>query len=196
MTSRLGQTPSQTVGPYFSMRLGREGDNVLAGPGVSGERIRIEGRVLDGERNHVEDALVEIWQANGGGRYRHPDDPRTEVRLDQGFTGFGRAATDFTTGLYWFETIKPGPVPDPEGEPQAPHVNVIVQARGMLNPSFTRLYFSDEAAANATDYLLRSVPAARRPTLIAQRIDETAAPRRYRFDIRFQGDDETVFFDF
>lgn len=192
---RLGQTPSQTVGPYFAMRMGGEGQNVLAGPEVDGERIRIEGKVIDGDGNHIEDALVEVWQANAGGRYRHDDDARSEIELSHGFTGFGRAATDFTTGDYWFETVKPGMVPDPEGEPQAPHISVIVQARGMLNPSFTRIYFSDEPEANRHDMVLNMVPAGRRHTLIAERDDSTEPPT-YRFDIRFQGEEETVFFDF
>jgi protocatechuate 3,4-dioxygenase alpha subunit len=192
---RLGQTPSQTAGPYFSMRLAAEGDNVLVGDATPGERIRLEGRVLDGDRAPVEDALVEVWQANAGGRYRHPDDARGGIPLDDGFTGFGRAASDFDTGEYWFETVKPGPTPDPDGRPQAPHLNVIIQARGMLLPTFTRVYFSDEHEANATDPVLRGVAAHRRGTLVAQLVDGTD-PRVYRFDIVYQGDDETVFFDF
>jgi protocatechuate 3,4-dioxygenase alpha subunit len=193
--AKLGQTPSQTVGPYFAMRLSGGGQNVLAGPATPGERIRIEGRVLDGDGNHIEDALIEIWQANSGGRYRHDDDSRTEIAFDEGFTGFGRAASDFKTGGYWFETVKPGLVPDPEGEPQAPHISVIVQARGMLNPSFTRIYFSDEQEANDADMVYNMVPADRRHTIVADR-DDTSDPPTYRFDIRFQGSDETVFFDF
>ncbi len=191
--ARLGQTPSQTVGPYFSMLLG--GQNSLLGPDLPGERIRIEGRVIDGDEAIIEDALIEIWQANAGGRYRHEADDRTEVDLDDGFTGFGRADTDFSTGLFWFETVKPGRVRDPEGELQAPHISVVVQARGMLNPSFTRIYFSDEEAANEADLVLRIVPRSRRPTLVAQLVDGTD-PKVYRFDIRYQGEDETVFFDF
>jgi protocatechuate 3,4-dioxygenase alpha subunit len=178
------------------MRLGAKGENVLAGRGSSGERVRIEGRVLDGTGVPIEDALVEIWQANAGGRYRHPDDTRTDIPVDEAFTGFGRAASEPDTGLYWFETVKPGVVPDPEGEPQAPHINVIVQARGMLDPSFTRIYFSDEEATNGRDFVLSAVPVERRGTLIARHVDGTADPGVYRFDIRFQGDDETVFFDF
>lgn len=192
---RLGQTPSQTVGPYFGMRLGGAGQNVLAGEDTAGERIRIEGRVLDGDRNPVEDALVEIWQANAGGRYRHPVDQRPEVGVEHGFIGFGRAESDFDTGEWWFETIKPGRVPDPHGGLQAPHIAVVVQARGMLLPSFTRLYFSDESSANTEDMVLQTAPADRRSTLIAERAD-TRDPPTYRFDIVFQGDDETVFFDF
>ncbi len=168
---------------------------MLVGPDTPGERIRIEGRVLDGDGSHIEDALVEIWQANSGGRYRHYDDTRDEIALDDGFTGFGRAPTDFHTGEYWFETVKPGLVPDPEGEPQAPHISLVVQARGMLNPSFTRIYFADEEEANARDMVLGMVPADRRSTIVAERDDSTNPPT-YRFDIRFQGDDETVFFDF
>lgn len=192
--ARLGETPSQTVGPYFSMRLGGEGQNVLAGPDVVGERIKVEGNVVDGDGNHIEDALIEVWQANPGGRYRHDDDARSEIPLVDGFTGFGRASTGHATG-YSFETVKPGVVPDPEGEPQAPHISVVVQARGMLNPSFTRIYFADEREANDHDMVLNMVPVERRHTLVAER-DESTTPPTYRFDIRFQGDEETVFFDF
>lgn len=192
---RLGETPSQTVGPYFSMALSGEGENVLAGTDTPGEPIRIEGQVFDADRKPIEDALIELWQANAGGRYRHPDDTRDDIPMDDGFTGFGRAASDFTSGEYWFQTIKPGRVPDPEGDWQAPHVSLIVQARGMLMPAFTRCYFSDEPEANDNDMLLRMVPPDRRTTLIAQLVDGTE-PRVYRFDIRFQGDDETVFLDF
>jgi protocatechuate 3,4-dioxygenase alpha subunit len=193
--TRLGETPSQTAGPYFSMRLGGPGENVLAGPAAPGERIRIEGTVLDGDRNHIEDAIIEIWQANAAGRYRHPQDRRDDIALDDGFSGFGRAISDFQTGGFWFETVKPGPVPDREGEMQAPHISVIVQARGMLNPSFTRIYFSDEPDANARDLVLTAVPERRRDTIVAQLVDATG-PKRYHIDLKFQGDDETVFFEF
>lgn len=193
MSQLLGQTPSQTVGPYYTLRLFREGENILVAPGRAG-RIVIQGRVLDGDRKPIEDALLEIWQANSVGRYRHPDDTR-ELALDNGFTGFGRAITDFKTGEYTFETLKPGPVPDVEGAFQAPHISLIVQGRGMLNPVFTRIYFSDEEEANRDDLILRAVPADRRGTLIAELVDD-GEPRVYRFDVLFQGDDETVFFDF
>ena len=181
-----GPTPSQTVGPYFTMKLGN--NNVLIGPGVAGEPIRIEGRVLDGDGSFVEDALVEIWQAGSEGEY-----PRPGGRAK--FTGFGRAVTDPATGTYWFETVKPGPVPDPEGELQAPHLAVIVQARGMLRPLFTRLYFSDEVDANDADLILRMVPPERRPTLLAtlMRVEDRKV---YQFDVRLQGEAETVFFEF
>jgi protocatechuate 3,4-dioxygenase, alpha subunit len=193
LSQLLGQTPSQTVGPYYTLRLFREGENILVGRGDAG-RILIQGRVLDGDRKPIEDALLEIWQANSVGRYRHPDDTR-ELALDNGFTGFGRAITDFETGEYTFETLKPGPVPDVEGVFQAPHISLIVQGRGMLNPVFTRIYFSDEDEANRDDLILRAVPADRRGTLIAELVDD-GEPRVYRFDVLFQGDDETVFFDF
>ncbi len=190
------QTPSQTVGPYFSMRLSGEGDNVLTTPDTVGERIRIEGRVLDGDRKNIEDALVELWQADSSGRYHHPADDRDDAPLEPGFAGFGRCASDFQTGAYSFLTIKPGPVPHPKGGMQAPHISLTIQARGMLNPTFTRLYFADESAANDSDPVLQSVPANRRSTLIAETIesDGSSVPT-YRFDIRYQGDDETVFFD-
>lgn len=195
MTARLGQTPSQTVGPYFSMRLAAVGQNVLIRPGTPGERIRIEGKVLDGDRQIIEDALIEIWQANSAGRYRHPDDNRQEINIDNDFTGFGRTASDFQTGAYWFETIKPGRVPDPEGELQAPHISAVIQARGMLYPSFTRIYFSDESEANSHDLILAMVPPDRRSTIIAKLMDGSD-PKSYVLDLKFQGEDETVFFDF
>lgn len=190
---RLGETPSQTVGPFFSIGLSGEGENVLVSDGVAGDRIRLVGRVVDGEGQPVGDALIEMWQANSMGRYRHPDDTRDEIVLDETFTGFGRAATEFETGEYWFETIKPGRVPDPEGELQAPHLNLIVQARGMLNPLFTRVYFPDEEEANRSDLVLAMVPKDRRDTLVAVR--EGDEPAVYRFDIRLQGESETVFLD-
>lgn len=188
----LGQTPSQTVGPYFSMRLSAEGENILT---TRDDRIVIEGRVIDGRGDHIEDALLEIWQAAPSGRYNHPDDTRDDLALEPSFTGFGRAASDFETGAYRFETLKPGPVPDPEGRFQAPHISLIVQGRGMLNAVFTRIYFSDEEDANSDDLVLRRVPASRRQTLIAQ-LEEGSNPPTYRFDIHMQGEGETVFFDF
>lgn len=192
MNTRFGQTPSQTVGPYFSMRLAGEGENVLPAPSGS-QRIVITGKVLDGDRNPIEDALIETWQANPAGRYNHPDDTR-DVELSPGFTGFARATSDFETGRYRVETVKPGPVPDPEGSFQAPHISVILQARGMLYQLYTRIYFSDEIEANQDDLVLRRIPASRRDTLIAQ-LAEGSDPPEYRFDIRIQGEDETVFFD-
>jgi len=190
--AKLGQTPSQTVGPYYTMKLKRI--PLVGSDPVAGERIRVEGRVLDGDRNHIEDALIEIWQANAAGRYRHPADTRDDIELDPGFTGYGRFAVDFMTGRFAFETIKPGQVPDPEGEMQAPHLSLVITSRGMLNHSYTRMYFADEAEANAADLILQKVPPERHHTIIAERDDTDDMPL-YRFDIRFQGDDETVFFD-
>ena len=189
--TKLGETPSQTVGPYFSMRLAGEGQNLLT---TRDDRIVIVGTVLDGAGNPIEDAFLEIWQAGPSGRYNHPDD-RRELELEPSFTGFGRAASDFETGGYRFETLKPGLVPDPEGAFQAPHISLIIQGRGMLTPVFTRIYFSDEKEANADDLVLRGVPESRRHTLIAA-LQEGSDPPVYRHDIRMQGEDETVFFDF
>ncbi|HKX75951.1 MAG TPA: protocatechuate 3,4-dioxygenase subunit alpha [Acidimicrobiia bacterium] len=194
MSPMLGQTPSQTVGPYFSMRLGGEGENVLAPPVQGGERIVVTGKVFDGDGRPIEDALLEFWQANPLGRYHHPDDQRN-LSLDPAFTGFARAMTDFKTGVYRLETVKPGRVPDLEGDFQAPHISVIVQARGMLNPVFTRLYFSDEATANEDDLVLRNVARSRRHTLIAD-LAPDSDPKLYEFNVSFQGENETVFFDF
>jgi|HubBroStandDraft_1064217.scaffolds.fasta_scaffold14346_4 protocatechuate 3,4-dioxygenase alpha subunit len=189
-----GQTPFQTVGPYYSMRLSGPGQNVVAAKEVA-NRVRIEGCVLDGDGKPIEDALLETWQANEKGRYRHPADDRAEVPLAAGFTGFGRAGVTPATGEFWFETIKPGRVPAPDGSLQAPHICVVVQGRGMLAATFTRLYFPDEASANEQDFVLSQVPAARRPTLVAVTVPGRSPPA-YRFDIRFQGPRETVFFDF
>lgn len=192
---RLRQTPSQTVGPYFGMRLGGEGQNVLVDPETPGQHLHIAGRVVDGDGNHIEDALVEIWQADAQGRYRHPDDWWTDMPADEAFTGFGRAYSDFKTGDYSLDTVKPGRVAGPDGVLQAPHINVVVQARGMLNASFTRIYFSDEEEANGADHVLAQVPEDRRSTLIAQQQESPTAVPTYRFDIRFGGEAETVFFD-
>jgi len=194
VTWHLGETPSQTVGPYFSMRLAEKGQNVLDTPAEGGERIVVTGQVFDGDGRPVEDALLEFWQANPAGRFNHPDDPR-DLALDPRFSGFARAMTDFATGEYRLETVRPGPVPDLEGSYQAPHISVVVQGRGMLNPVFTRLYFSDEEEANQDDLILRHVPQGRRPTLIAL-LEPGTDPKVYRYDIRFQGEDETVFLAF
>jgi protocatechuate 3,4-dioxygenase, alpha subunit len=192
-----GITPSQTVGPYFHYGLApRDYDfsevfhNNLVTPDVSGERIRIEGRVLDGDGQPVNDSLVEIWQADAAGRYAHPGD--TRALPNASFKGFGRASTD-PSGGYSFETIKPGAVPGPNGQTQAPHIAVVVFSRGMLRHVYTRIYFSDEAK-NDADPILALVPAERRATVIAKRADR-GGHAVYTFDIRLQGDGETVFFD-
>ena len=166
--------------------------NVMATESTQGEQILIEGQVLDGDGQPVPDAMVEIWQANAYGRYNHPDD-KQEKPLDQTFTGWGRSGTDRDC-FYRFETIKPGPVPGPDDRVQAPHCNIAVFARGMLVHAFTRIYFSDERA-NDSDPVLASIKnKKRRQTLIANR-EEKDGRAVYRFDIRLQGENETVFFD-
>lgn len=194
----FGLTPSQTVGPYFAYGLTPNkkydwtdliiGD--LVTPDTTGERIRIEGQVFDGDGKPITDSMIEIWQADAQGRYAHPRDART--RPNTSFKGFGRVGTD-AEGRYVFHTIKPGLVPGPDGTTQAPHILVAVFARGMLQHVFTRIYFADEAA-NAQDPILTLVPAERRQTLVARREDGADGPV-YCFDIRIQGENETVFFD-
>jgi protocatechuate 3,4-dioxygenase alpha subunit len=191
-------TPSQTVGPYFAYGLTPRGkydwkDTVgddLVTPDADGERIRIEGRVLDGDGAPITDCMIELWQADAQGRYASPADPRP--RPNTTFCGFGRTATD-GAGRYGFDTIKPGPTPGIESGLQAPHVVLAVFARGMLRQSYTRIYFSDEAA-NDADAILALVPAERRATLIAQKTMREGRAV-YAFDIRMQGEAETVFFE-
>jgi protocatechuate 3,4-dioxygenase, alpha subunit len=191
--SRFPLTSSQTVGPFFSPALLREDArrNVLIQPETAGERIRIEGRVLDGDGVPVPDALVEIWQANAHGRYNHPAD-QGPAPLDPPFLGFGRSGTA-EDGSYWFETVKPGPVPFDGERRQAPHICVTVFSRGLLNHLVTRLYFEDEPV-NAEDPVLQCVPGHRRTTLLARR-EHGGANVVYRFDIVLQGTGETAFFN-
>jgi protocatechuate 3,4-dioxygenase alpha subunit len=165
--------------------------NVLTQPETAGERIRIEGHVLDGDGLPVPDAMVEIWQANAHGRYNHKAD-QGAAHLDPTFLGFGRCGTA-EDGSYWFETIKPGRVTFYQEQLQAPHICVTVFSRGLLNHLVTRLYFEDEQT-NAVDPILRCVPDERRSTLLARRenIDETVV---YRFEIIMQGEGETAFFN-
>jgi protocatechuate 3,4-dioxygenase, alpha subunit len=192
-----GITPSATVGPFFLFGLvpSTAGGtdlitNRLATPDAEGQRIRIEGRVLDGDGAPMPDAMVEIWQADAAGRFAHAN--AQEQRANAAFKGFGRMPTD-TDGSYWFETVKPGRVPGPEGRAQAPHILVNLFARGMTRHATTRIYFSDDAA-NADDFVLSLVPSERRDTLIARREDRNGQPV-YRFDIHLQGEHETVFFE-
>jgi protocatechuate 3,4-dioxygenase, alpha subunit len=177
-------TPSQTVGPFFSFALPHEGGERLV-DARDPDAVRIVGAVMDGAGDPVADALIEIWQANRAGRYRHPEDRREELPLEDGFTGFGRCATD-AEGRFEFLTVKPGAAP-----PHAPHINVNVLARGLLKQLATRIYFPDEAEANEADPLLASIadPAVR-STLIARRIGGVLA-----FDIHLQGERETAFLD-
>ncbi len=205
MTEPLKETPSQTAGPYVHIGLvprqagfhvfERELGNVLVSDRTQGERIRIEGRVLDGLGAPCRDVLVELWQANAQGRYAHPADRQENKAHDPHFRGFGRAGTDFETGLYRFDTIKPGPVAARTGHPpMAPHLNLWLVARGINIGLSTRMYFPDEEAANARDPVLALVEPLRRGTLIARREDR-ADGVAYVFDIRLQGEGETVFFD-
>lgn len=191
--STLTLTSSQTVGPFFSPCLLRPDAcrNVLIEPGTSGERIRIEGCVLDGDGVPINDAIVEIWQANAHGRYNHPADQGT-APLEPSFTGFGRSGTG-ENGCYWFETIKPGRVPFKGEQMQAPHICVTVFSRGLLNHVVTRLYFADEPS-NTDDPVLQCVPQNRRATLLA-RLEAESEPAVYRFDIVLQGENETAFFN-
>ena len=193
MMSKIILSSSQTVGPFFEPSLLRKDAirQTLIQPQTQGERIRIEGHVLDGDRVPVPDALVEIWQANAQGRYNHPSD-HGSGELDPAFTGFGRSGTG-VEDIYWFETIKPGPVPFNDERLQAPHINVTVFARGLLNHLVTRLYFAEEQA-NADDPILLLVPVERRSTLLAKRTQE-GDKAVYRFDIILQGENETVFFN-
>lgn len=194
------QTPGQTIGPYFAYCLtpggyGKAGiaSNVLVTPETKGERIRITGRLIDGTGAPMDDALIEVWQANAAGRYAHPNDARDDVPLDPAFRGFGRCMTD-SDGTFTFDTVKPGRVPGHGNRLQAPHISLIIHSRGMLPHAFGRLYFADEEAANAEDPVLGSVPEDRRATLIATRDDTPGGPV-YRLDIHMQGEHETVFFD-
>lgn len=161
----------------------------VAGPGVAGERITIFGRVLDGDSKPVSDALIEVWQANSQGKYPHPDDTQPKT-VEPGFRGFGRIPTD-ANGAFQIHTIKPGPVPGPDGKPQAPHIAVHVFMRGLLIHLVTRIYFPDEPA-NAADFVLNLVEPARRATLIAEKTEQ---PGRLEWKVLMQGPDETVFFD-
>ena len=200
------ESPSQTAGPYVHIGLiphqagfdifQKNFSNVLVAPDTAGERIRIEGRIFDGSGSSARDIMVEIWQANAAGRYNHPADRQEDKPTDPTFRGWGRTGTDFETGLYTFETIKPGAVIGRKGHrPMAPHVNVWLAARGINIGLSTRMYFSDEAEANARDPVLNIVePRERRDTLIAHR-EERGGEIVYVFDIHLQGERETVFFD-
>jgi protocatechuate 3,4-dioxygenase, alpha subunit len=183
----LPLTPSQTAGPFFSFGLCREPlTSELVSPDDP-RAIRIRGRLLDGAGEPVPDGMVEIWQANAAGRYAHPADSRDDLALEEGFTGFGRSGTDADG---WFElvTVKPGRVPGPNGTLQAPHILVGVFARGLLKRLATRLYFPDEEA-NAADPILSLLDPDARATLVAGEEDGAL-----RFDVRLQGERETVFF--
>jgi protocatechuate 3,4-dioxygenase alpha subunit len=190
-----GLTPSATVGPYFKYGLTPNGaypwndafSNDIASADVAGDRITITGRVLDGDGKPINDSMLEIWQADASGRFAHP--LQGGAPANAAFKGFARAETD-ADGRFSFKTVKPGAVAWPKGGQQAPHILMAVFARGMLKQQYTRIYFADEAAANAADPVLALVPAERRRTIVAPRDGAT-----YRFDVNLQGPDETVFFD-
>ncbi|MRX50222.1 protocatechuate 3,4-dioxygenase subunit alpha [Paracoccus sp. S-4012] len=227
----LRETASQTAGPYVHIGLapGAAGFDIyreelgwdIAGPNAEGQRIIVEGVVIDGTGAPVKDVLLEAWQADAEGRYAHPDDPR-HAEVAEDFRGWGRVITDFETGLWSFQTVKPGQVParrplgpavkvrpQSAGERtdalgrghqgprrQAPHINLWIVARGINLGLNTRMYFADEAEANAADAVLNLVEQVhRRETLIARPAGERDGLPVWRFDIRLQGDGETVFFD-
>lgn len=192
--TKLKETPSQTAGPFVhigmlpamaGLRSQQAPQNDLAGESTLGQRIRIEGQIHDGAGALVKDAIVEIWQADANGQYD-----------SNAFLGWGRAATNFESGRFVFETVKPGITPFHDGRPQAPHVSFAIFARGINIPLQTRMYFPDELQANAADPVLQSVGAPDLVgTLVARKVRD-ATPPTYRFDIRLQGEHETVFFDF
>lgn len=166
---------------------------MLASDTTVGKRIRVEGRVLDGDGAGVPDAVIEIWQANHHGRYNHPSDTR-DLPLDPAFTGYGRIATQ-SDGKFCFTTIKPGAVPFDRRRVQAPHISLAVLGRGLLNHLYTRIYFEDEQLTSADPVLQRVAPE-RRPTLIARRVsNESGGEAVYKIDIVLQGNGETVFFE-
>jgi len=185
----LRASTSQTIGPY--LRIGLEWMQVedMAPKGVAGERVSIRGRVVDGNGRPVNDAAVEIWQANSHGRYAHPED-KQDKPLEKTFRGYGRSLTD-DDGAFRFNTIKPGRVPGPDGKLQAPHLTVTIFMRGLLKHLQTRIYFPDDPA-NAEDPILALVPAERRSTMIARR----SADGTLEWHAILQGKNETVFFDF
>ncbi|HTQ63037.1 MAG TPA: protocatechuate 3,4-dioxygenase subunit alpha [Candidatus Solibacter sp.] len=186
----LHATTWQTVGPFFKIGFSWLYRDNLAGSGVSGERVEISGRILDGDGKPVPDGIIEIWQANSNGKYAHPDDAQ-EKPIEEGFTGYGRVATD-DEGRFHFTTIKPGRVPGPGGKPQAPHLAISVFTRGLLRRLVTRVYFPDEPS-NTEDFALNLVEPARRGTLIAKIIE--GEPSKLEWNVKMQGEGETVFFD-
>lgn len=198
----LRETASQTAGPYVHIGLapGAAGFDIyrqelghdIAGPNAVGERIRVEGLVIDGMGAPIKDVLIEVWQANAVGKYAHPEGGGP---VEAGFRGWGRVITDFETGEWAFETVKPGQTRGRNVGIQAPHLNLWIVARGINLGLNTRMYFADEVEANAADPVLALIEwEHRRDTLIAQREDRDGMPV-YRFEIHLQGDNETVFFD-
>lgn len=198
----LKETPSQTAGPYVHIGLapGAAGFDIyrrelgwdIAGPDAPGTRIRVEGVVYDGTGAPVKDVMLEVWQADAQGIHAHPEDPR-HTQVAPGFRGWGRVITDFETGLWQFDTVKPGSVMGRDGHPMAPHLNLWIVARGINTGLNTRLYFGDED--NSNDPVLGLIEQShRRATLIAKP-EICNGATVYRFDIRLQGEGETVFLD-
>lgn len=198
----LKETPSQTAGPYVHIGLapGAAGFDIyrqelgwdIAGPNAKGERIRVEGVVIDGMGSPIKDVMLETWQANSAGIYAHPEHAGD---VEDGFRGWGRVITDFETGEWGFDTVKPGPVKLPDGKVSAPHISLWIVARGINVGLQTRLYFEDEAEANAADPVINLIEwEKRRQTLIARKT-ERDGKTVYRFEVKLQGPDETVFFD-
>jgi protocatechuate 3,4-dioxygenase alpha subunit len=197
----LKESTSQTAGPYVHIGLApgaagfktfeRELGQEIAPKDVAGQRVRIEGMVLDGLGAPVKDVLIEVWQADSNGIYPHPEDPRA-ADCAKGFRGWGRVISDFDTGLFAFDTIKPGPTAGRGTSMQAPHISLWLVSRGINIGLNTRMYFPEDGALHASDPILNAVEqASRRQTLIAVQ----TAPNTYRFDIRLQGEGETVFID-
>ena len=198
--NQLKESPSQTAGPYVHIGCvpnfcGIEGvfpndlGDTMVNANTKGERISISGTVFDGTGTPLKDAMVEIWQADADGIYPG-NDPRGPA--DPNFIGWGRKAGDYQTGVWTFETVKPGAVPFPNGDMQAPHITFWVVARGINIGLQTRMYFPEEAEANAADPIVKRIEHQNRvPTLIAEKTGEGA----YKFDIILQGEGETIFFD-
>ncbi|WFE90010.1 protocatechuate 3,4-dioxygenase subunit alpha [Roseibium porphyridii] len=198
----LAETPSQTAGPYVHIGLapGAAGFDIyrqelgwdITGPHAKGERIRVEGIVMDGTGSPVKDVMLEVWQANADGHYAHPEGGGN---VEDGFRGWGRVITDFETGEWGFDTVKPGSTVGRDASHQAPHLNLWIVARGINIGLNTRLYFEDEPEANAKDPVLNLIEWERRRATLLAKKTERDGKTVYRFDIKLQGEDETVFFD-
>jgi protocatechuate 3,4-dioxygenase alpha subunit len=187
--TELDLTPSQTVGPYLKIGLLDGMITPRLVDDADARALTIRGRLLDGAGDPVPDGMIELWQANPSGRYRHPHDVREQLQLEDGFVGFGRSGTS-ENGVFTFTTLKPGRVPWPGGGQQAPHVLIGVFARGMLKQAVTRMYFPDEPAANAEDPILARLDAESRRTLVAA----SGPDGELCFDIVLQGHGQTTFF--
>jgi len=186
----LCATTSQTVGPFFKIGLLWLSRNRLVEEGVTGERVTVRGRVIDGDGVPVPDAILEVWQANSHGKYAHPEDTQDKP-LEGGFQGYGRIPVN-AEGAFCFSTIKPGTVPGPDGKEQAPHLAITLFMRGLLRHLWTRMYFPNDSR-NAADPILKLVPADRRSTLVATNAPNE--PGAVEWNVILQGKNETVFFE-